>query len=322
MKAPPLRLVPGGASIPFVDEVYEALVDVPRPEREVQLRRLCAGFPSVEAEVRALLSVTDAEPLPPKEPATRGASAGDRLGPYRLEERLGTGSSGSVWRAFDEHLHAWTALKVFKPRPTDDALDAVLREARAASGILSDHVVRIKSAGRFPDGPHFIEMLLCAEYRPGPAGEQLVVAQSLADTPPVSAVEAARLVAEAARGVEDAHRIGVVHRDVKPANILILPVSRRALVTDFGLAAPGMHAPPSIRTSPTSTVTVNVDGGRIVGTPAYMAPEQAAGASPGRTSDVYGLGATLYALLANRPPYLPAGRHPVPALDVIAAVRE
>ncbi len=317
MNPPPLRLVPGGASVPFVDEVFEALIDVPRVEREAHLRRLCAGYAEIEAEVRALLSLADGQPAPTQ----RDASAGDRLGPYRLEERLGSGSSGSVWRAFDEHLQAWTALKIFRPRSTDDALDAVLREARAASGILSDHVVRIKSAGRFPDGPHYLEMLLCAEYRPGPSGEQLVVAQSLADNPPVSAVEAARMVAEAARGVEDAHRIGVIHRDVKPANILVLPVSRRALVTDFGLAAPGLHAHPSSLTSPNATVTVNIDGGRIVGTPAFMAPEQAAGGNPGRTTDVYALGATLYALLANRPPYLPAGRHPVPALDVIAGVR-
>jgi serine/threonine protein kinase len=318
MIPPALRLVPGGGSVPFVDEVFEALVEVPKEERALHLARLCAGFPDIEAEVRALLSVADGDvaPTPPRE-----VSSGDRLGPYRLEERLGAGSSGSVWRAFDEHLQAWTALKVFRPRQDDDALEAVLREARAASGILSDHVVRIKSAGRFPDGPHFLEMLLCAEYRPGPAGEQLVVARSLAESPPLSAVEAARMVADAARGVEDAHRIGVIHRDVKPANILVLPVSRRALVTDFGLAAPGLHAPPSAVGSPTATVTVEVEGGRIVGTPAFMAPEQAAGAAPGRTTDVYSLGATLYALLANRPPYLPTGRHPVPALDVIAGVR-
>jgi serine/threonine-protein kinase len=310
------HLVPGGTAAPFVDEVFEAVVDLPAEEREAHLRRLCAGHPEVEVEVRSLLSAVEAVPLARREPAP-----GDRLGPYRLEEQLGQGSSGGVWKAFDEHLQAWTALKVFRARPEDDALELVLREARAASAILSDYVVRVKGAGKFQDGPYYLEMQLCAEYRPGPDGERLVVGRTLAEDPPRTIDEAVRMVAEAARGVEDAHRIGVVHRDVKPSNILVLPASRRALVTDFGLAAPGMQPPPSIGTPPTATVTLVAEGGKIVGTPAFMAPEQAGGSPLGRSSDVYGLGATLYALLAGRPPYLPTGLDPIPAIDVIKQVR-
>ena len=316
-----LRLLSGGASLqeaggPFVDEIYDAVVDLPPAERDAALARW-ADFPAVVADVRALLAATDADPPPPPHPEP---AAGDHFGPFRLEERLGAGSSGAVWRAFDDHLQAWTALKIFRPRAADD-LDRVLREARAASAILSDHVVRVKSAGRFADGPYYLEMQLAAEYRPGLSGERIEVGRSLAELPAVSIDDAVRMVAEAARGVEDAHRIGVVHRDVKPANILVLPVSGRALVTDFGLAAPGLHHAPTESTPATSTVTVSTDGGRIVGTPAFMAPEQANGVFPGRTSDVYALGATLYTLLAGRPPYVPLGLDPIPALDVIRQVR-
>jgi hypothetical protein len=309
------RLVPNSPSGPFVDEVFEAVVDLPTAERDEALSRWCRGHPSVEVEVRQLLAA-DHQP-----PSARVPQQGDHYGSFRLEELLGRGSSGTVWRAFDAHLQAWTALKIVRPRPGDEAaLERVMREARAASAILSDHVVRVKGAGVFPEGLHYIEMQLCAEYRPGPVGEQLVVGRTLADVGGLSPDEVARMVAAAARGVDDAHRIGVVHRDLKPQNILILPVSRRALVSDFGLASPGFPLRPTVGMPATTTVTVEFDGGRIVGTPAFMAPEQARGVTPDRASDIYALGATLYALLAGRPPYVPDGRDPVPALDVIAQV--
>jgi serine/threonine-protein kinase len=193
------------------------------------LGRLCEGHPSLERETRALLRAADAAPV---EELVEGAVLGD----YRLVEKLGVGGTASVWRAFDRHLQAWTALKVLHPRK-GDALDAVLREARAASAIISDHVVRIRTAGRTPSGRSFIEMQLAAEYRRGEDGaEVLVVGRSLADAPPDGERDLARCVAEAARGVDAAHRVGVLHRDLKPANLLRLPVSRRVLVTDFGLA--------------------------------------------------------------------------------------
>jgi hypothetical protein len=115
----------------------------------------------------------------------------------------------------------------------------------------------------------------------------------------------------------------VLHRDLKPNNILVTPVSRRAKVTDFGLAAAELHAhtSPTGETRHTVTVAIASERGRIVGTPAYMAPEQAHGEEPTRACDVYALGATLYALLDDRPPYVPDPTHPVPALDVLEQVR-
>jgi serine/threonine-protein kinase len=132
------------------------------------------------------------------------------------------------------------------------------------------------------------------------------------------------VVAEAARGVDAGHRVGVLHRDLKPANILLTPVSRRALVTDFGLAAPQLFPMAGPDTPGDATVTMGVPAGdgKLVGTPCYMAPEQAHGRAPVRVSDVYGLGATLYALLTGQAPYQPRGLPPRPALDTVLRVRE
>lgn len=324
---------PEGAGAPFADDVFDEVVLLEPERREHVLQARCGDHPTLLREVRALLAAHDAaeshlsgdrDDPPTLEP-------GSTLGPWLLAEPLGQGATSSVWKAFDRQLEAWSALKVIRPGlvRSSRALDAVFAEARAASRIISDHVVRVKRAGRIdlPDSAflHYIEMELCAEHRARPDGsEELVVGESLAQTAPRDRAEAARLVMEAARGVDAAHRIGVLHRDVKPANILVTPVSRRALVADFGLAAPQVYPPPAPGTPATATITVQEPhgGGALVGTPSYMAPEQAFGEAHTRASDVYGLGATLYTLLAGAPPYAPRPGAPVPALDVVSQARE
>lgn len=318
---------------PYADDVFDEVVQLDFDRRELVLQARCGEHPSLLAEVRALLAAHDAAEShlsgDRDEPPT--LEPGSTLGPWLLAERLGQGATSSVYKAFDKQLEAWSALKVIRPGlgRSSRALDAVFAEARAASRIISDHVVRVKRAGRIDLSEtaalHYIEMELCAEHRARPDGsEELVVGESLADTSPRDRSEAARLVMEAARGVDAAHRIGVLHRDVKPANILVAPVSRRALVADFGLAAPQLYPPPAADTPVTSTVSLHQPQGRgvLVGTPAFMAPEQAFGEAHTRSADVYGLGATLYTLLAGAPPYSPRPGAAVPALDVLAQVRE
>lgn len=324
---------PEAPGAPYADDVFDEVVLLEPERREIVLQARCGDHPTLLREVRALLAAHDAaeshlsgdrDDPPTLEP-------GSTLGPWLLAEPLGQGATSSVWKAFDRQLEAWSALKVIRPGlgRSSRALDAVFAEARAASRIISDHVVRVKRAGRIdlPDNAflHYIEMELCAEHRARPDGsEELVVGESLAQTAPRDRIEAARLVMEAARGVDAAHRIGVLHRDVKPANILVTPVSRRALVADFGLAAPQVYPPPTADTPATATITVHEPhgAGALVGTPSYMAPEQAFGEPHTRASDVYGLGATLYTLLAGAPPYAPRPGAPVPALDVVSQARE
>ena len=307
----------------YVDDVFDEVLALPDDKREAAIDARCAGHPSIAIEVRALLN---AEAEISKDAPTP-LRPGEQIGRYHLAECLGTGASASVWKAFDTHLEAWTALKLIHPefsrRP--NALDTVMNEARAASGIISDHVVRIKSAGQIANGPHYIEMGLCAEHQPRDDGnEELVVGFTLAHEKPKDAREAARLVMEAALGTEAAHRVGVFHRDIKPANILITPVSRRALVADFGLSAPQLYPAPQVHTNPNETVTLMLENqeGMLVGTPPFMPPEQAFGHPPTRTTDVYALGATLYCLIAGHAPYLPSQSHSqIPALDIVAQVR-
>jgi serine/threonine protein kinase len=308
----------------YLDELFGEISQLPAAARESAVRERCQGDPEVERLLRAMLRAETSEP---RTRATVRLVKGTELGRYRLEEALGAGATASVWKAWDTHLHAFTALKILNPESAKGAaaLDAVLREARAASAIISDHVVRVKGAGRFEEGPAYVEMELCAEHRPGPDGaEVLEVGRNLAEAELRTLREKVRAVAEAARGVEAAHRVGVLHRDLKPGNILLTPESCRAKVTDFGLAADQVFPVPDESMPATATVTLLLEAreGRIVGTPSYMSPEQALGHPPSRAADVYGLGATLYALVSGRPPYEPDGRHAVPALDVLAQVRE
>ena len=309
----------------YVDELFDEIAQLPKERREEAIALRCAGWPMIEREVRALLSVHEENEALPQGEAE--LTEGARLGHFELEGLLGRGATASVWRAWDMRLQTYTALKVLDVATGlrgQQALDAVLHEARAASAIISDHVVRIKNAGRFDGGPHYIEMELCAERRPHVNGtEILAIGRSLAEVPLNDVEEKVRVVAEAARGVDAAHRAGVLHRDLKPGNILLTPVSRRAKVVDFGLAAEQLHpAPsPSVPSHRTVTVLLEAADGKVVGTPAYMPPEQAYGQPPTRATDVYALGATLYALLIGDHPYLPSDDAQVPALDVLGQVR-
>ncbi|HHO52873.1 MAG TPA: serine/threonine protein kinase [Deltaproteobacteria bacterium] len=308
----------------YVDELFDEISRLPPESREHALSTRCAGFPSVEAQLRALLSADEA---PAQDPPVV-LQPGVVLGTYELVEAIGVGATASVWRAWDRHLEVSTALKLLNPTghmQGNNAQSAVLNEARAASSIISDHVVRIRAAGRFADGHHYIDMELCAEHRPGDDGsEVLEIGRSLSEVQLHGIEEKVRVIAEAARGVDAAHRVGVLHRDLKPGNILLTPVSRRAKVTDFGLAAEQIYPMPDATTSCDQTITVLLEArdGKVVGTPAYMPPEQAFGHPPTRATDVYALGATLYALLVGEHPYEPRLGAPVPALDVLAQVRQ
>ena len=306
----------------FIDDLFDELLDLSEEAREEALVVRCAEG-SVQDEVRALLHAADALSQPKERPER--PTSGDRIAHYRLETCLGEGASGSVWTAYDTKLQSWTALKVFHGKwvRRGRSMDVVLREARAASQIISNHVVLIRNAGwDRTRGWHYLEMLLCAEYAPDVAGhEGLLVGRTLASEEPGHIHEMVRLVGEASLGVEAAHRVGVTHRDIKPSNILVMPVSRRALVADFGLSVPQVR-PTSSGASPLATsVHIREEGRVVVGTPCFMPPEQANGELTTRAADIYSLGATLYTLLAGHPPYVNVGEPRPDARTVIERVR-
>ncbi len=230
----------------------------------------------------------------PTEGAMRGASRGPEsdgnlgsIGPFRLLNELGRGGMGIVYRAWDESLCRVVALKVLRPERCEEVdRQRLVREAQLAARFRDDHAVSVYSVVN-PDGglPYLV-----MEYVEGPTLAELIASGERPE-----ARRTALLIAQVAGALDAAHAAGLIHRDVKPSNILIDEHAYRAKITDFGLAR-ALSVPSSLSRD-----------GFLAGTPTYMSPEQARGESglDGR-SDVYGLGATLYETLTGVTPYLGA----------------
>jgi eukaryotic-like serine/threonine-protein kinase len=204
---------------------------------------------------------------------------------YRLLEQLGEGGMGRVWLARDETLHRDVAIKELvappglTPEERTELQGRSMREARAIARLSHPHVVRIFDVVEVGQGDPWIVM----EYLPGQSLHGAMAAGSL----PVRRV--ARIGLEILQALRAAHGLGVVHRDVKPDNILLADDGRTVL-TDFGIAVvPG---------DPYVTRT-----GLLLGSPAYLAPERARPGTTTAASDLWSLGATLYAATEGRPPF-------------------
>ena len=213
-----------------------------------------------------------------------GPAIWGRSGLTTSKAEVGHGGTGVVYRARDRTMGRVVALKVLRPELADDhARERFVREVCAASRVEHDHIVRIYATAD-PADP-----ILCfaMEYLAGPSlAERLRVGGRLDPR------EAAEIVAQTARGLAAAHAAGLVHRDVKPENILFEPTTGRAKIGDFGLARL------------VSEATGLTRDGVVAGTPAYLSPEQARGESKaGPLADVYALGVTLYDCLAGEPPF-------------------
>jgi serine/threonine protein kinase len=226
---------------------------------------------------------------------------------YRLGVMLDGGGTAAVWQAYDLKLGRNVAIKLFRIERSP-SLEEILAEARAACDVTSDHVVRVFDV--HDDDPPYIVMELVGEHEPRRG--MLAPGASAASCRPASVDEAVRWVRDVALGVRDAHLRNVFHRDLKPHNVLITPLSRRARVGDFGLAISSAGAAGTavglVRTGSSGPV-------RVAGTPEYMSPEQARGLplvldprDPDDRAvlvgvDVWGLGAIAYDLIASRPPW-------------------
>jgi tetratricopeptide (TPR) repeat protein len=205
------------------------------------------------------------------------------LDDYRIQAEIGRGGMGIVLRAWDEKLQRQVALKIVRPE-LDDARNRqrLVREAQAAARFRHDHAVTVYAVVDAPDAPPYLVMELLS----GPN-----LAAVLQERRPLQAAEAVEFLVGIADALALAHKAGLIHRDIKPTNILLDAATGRAKLTDFGLA----QLEDNVRLTRESTVA---------GTPAYMSPEQAQGSKKidGR-SDIYSLGVTLYELLTGEVPY-------------------
>jgi WD40 repeat protein/serine/threonine protein kinase len=206
-----------------------------------------------------------------------------RLGHYRILKVLGTGGMGVVYHAEDMLLQRPVALKVMLPTlaASEAYRQRFLREARAAAAIEHDHIVPIYQVGEDRGLPYLAMPLL--------QGESLE--DRLRRLPALPLAEVLRIGREMAEGLAAAHERGLVHRDVKPANVWLEGGRARVKILDFGLARPRGHS---------SQLTQH---GTIVGTPAYMAPEQARAGAVDSRCDLFSLGCVLYRLCTGEPAF-------------------
>ena len=201
-------------------------------------------------------------------------------GRYRIIRKLGTGGMANVYLAEDQELGRRVAIKILDDRHASDDqfIERFRREAKNAAGLSHPNIVSIYDRGE-AEGTYYIAM----EYLEGRSLKELIVARGPAPIP--IAIDYARQILAALRF---SHRNGIVHRDIKPHNVLVDPEGRLK-VTDFGIARAGASQMTEV--------------GSIVGTAQYLSPEQARGAAVDPTSDLYSVGIVLYEVLTGSPPF-------------------
>jgi eukaryotic-like serine/threonine-protein kinase len=205
-----------------------------------------------------------------------------RIGRYDVERMIGAGGMGVVLKGFDTELHRVVAIKVLAPRlaASGAARRRFTREAQAAAAVVHEHVIPIYNVETDGELPYLV-----MQFVPGKSLQARVDENGPLDTKDVL-----RIARQAAAGLGAAHAQGLVHRDVKPANILLEESVDRVLLSDFGLA----------RTVDDATLTRT---GILTGTPHYMSPEQAEGQPVDRRSDLFSLGSVIYFMCTGRPPF-------------------
>lgn len=281
-----------------VQDVFSIVVGCEPSERQARLELECNGDVDLRQEVESLLAgheragVLDGLADQLSAPAVWRAridaleQQGRRVAQYQVMEQLGAGGMGFVYKAHDERLNRCVALKFLPPHlgTREEAKRRLLAEARAAASLDHPNICTIHEIGETPDGQLFIAM---------PLYEGETLQQRLERTGPLSFVETAKIALQIAAGLGKAHEQGIVHRDVKPSNVVIL-ADGTVKILDFGIA----------RIDDAALATH--DGGAL-GTLAYMSPEQARGERVDARTDVFSLGVVIHEMLAGERPFSASG---------------
>jgi class 3 adenylate cyclase/tetratricopeptide (TPR) repeat protein len=300
-----------------IKELFHAAVELAPAERGALLDANCAGDDEARAEVESLLAAHEREGEFLSESPARVAAAmldggraelepGREVGAFRVRGTLGEGGMGKVYLAQDARLGRPVALKLLPASFTRDR-DRVRRfeqEARAASALNHPNILTVYDIGGDPEGARYI----ATEYVEGVTLRAHIAAAPLA---PADVLE---IGVQVAAGLAAAHAAGVVHRDVKPENLMLRP-DGYVKILDFGLAKPVLPGPEGGDPDSFARALVDTHPGMIMGTFAYMSPEQARGLEVDARTDVWSLGVVLYEMASGSPPF--AGPT---ASDVMAAV--
>ncbi len=285
-----------------IEEVYHKASALAEQQRADFLARSCAEDDSLRREVESLLLCEKAAVSFMEVPAYQkqmASLAGDweekstvltgrTVGRYQIQERVGAGGMGVVYRALDTRLGRAVALKVLLPGLTADPerRNRFVREAKAASALNHPNIITIFDIDRV-DEFDFIAM----EYIAGQTLQDIIAGRELA------ASDAVSLALQIVQALVAAHSAGIIHRDIKPANIMITGAPARpsqAKVLDFGLAKLSESAYAG------SIIAEDMTKGSIIGTAAYMSPEQAEGKPIDARSDIFSFGSVLYEMLSGR----------------------
>jgi serine/threonine protein kinase len=301
-----------------VEDVLQAALDRPPEVRAAYLDEACAGDEELKKDAAELLAAHDEagdfleQPAIAEDAHVLLSDEGDMnigrvIGPYRIVGRLGAGGMGEVYLAEDARLGRLVALKVLLAFfASDDArLRRFKREARAASALNHANILTIYEVGE-ADGVYFI----ATEFIDGRTLRELIAEGSL------NLEEILDISVQLASALSAAHAAGIIHRDIKPENIM-----RRAdgavKILDFGIAKL-TEAPSSGSSSEAPTIIkAQTETGVVMGTTAYMSPEQARGLPVDERTDIWSLGVVLYEMLAGRAPFAGATR-----MDTLVAVLE
>ena len=294
-----------------VERLYHAALKREASQRAAFLREACPGDDELRGEVESLLAQEDGASLlemPAIELAGKALGRdggqsllGRQMGGYQVISLLGAGGMGEVYEARDAKLGRTVAIKVLPPAFTNDPerLSRFQREARMLAALNHPNIATIYGLEQF-DGVHYLVM-------------ELVPGKTLAERIAKGALpfdETLKLAGRIAEALEAAHEKGVIHRDLKPANVKVTPEGR-VKVLDFGLAK-AFSGDGEVDLSQAPTLSQE---GKVLGTPAYMSPEQARGGPVDKRTDIWAFGVVLYELLTGKQAF-----HGDDITDILAAV--
>ena len=283
-----------------IEQVYHAALEIEPERRAAYLTATCHGDDELRREVESLLRQDPSAPglllnwradVPTGAPAmTTGLTPGMRLGPYQVEERLGAGGMGEVWKASDTRLHRAVAMKVVRSEQigVDRRADERLwLEARAAAQVSHPNLCQLFDV--IDDGCHVVLVMELLEGKP--------LSARIAEGP-VPPCEAKAILDSVLVALTALHEHRLVHRDLKPSNVFLTPSGVKVL--DFGLATKHKVDDKTRKLlDATATVTFETPD-LLAGTPAYMAPERIDGAPPAPAADVFAAGCLLYEPLTGQ----------------------